>query len=267
MAETENDFGYEFLPKLDAADNFSWGYIFDRMYAGQMEGMISFGMNPVANGPNTRKMLGALAKLKWLIVAECFETETASFWKAKELAEKYYPTAPDPSTINTEVFLLPAACFAEKDGAFVNSSRWAQWKNTALDPPGQALRDQDIIARLFLRIRELYEQEGGAAPGPLLNMAWNWQNRLSPSLSEVAREINGRDASGRQIAGFRCSDGRRIDCVRQLDLCRLIHGSRQHDGAPRPGGSDGARPVSQLGMELARQSAHPLQPCFRRRNR
>jgi formate dehydrogenase major subunit len=147
-------------------------------------------------------MLAALGKLKWMIVAECFETETASFWKAKNLAEKYYPAAPDPSSIQTEVFMLPAACFAEKDGAFVNSSRWAQWKQAALDPPGDAWRDQDIIARLFLKIRELYEMEGGAGQDSLLNMAWNWQNRQSPMLSEVAREINGRDASGRQIPGF-----------------------------------------------------------------
>jgi formate dehydrogenase major subunit len=201
-ATRQNDFGYEFLPKLGEADNYSWGYIFDRMYAGQTEGLISFGMNPVANGPNTPKMLGALAKLKWLIVAECFETETASFWKARQLAGKYYASAPDAAGIDTEVFLLPAACFAEKDGAFVNSSRWAQWKNAALDPPGQALPDQEIIARLFLRIRRLYEEEGGSAPEPVLNMAWNWQNPASPSLTEVAREINGRDAAGRQLASF-----------------------------------------------------------------
>jgi len=201
-AAKSNDFGYEYLPKLDEADNFSWGYIFDRMYSGQFEGLISFGMNPVANGPNTPKMLAALSKLKWLIVAECFETETASFWKAKSLAQEYYPSAPDSSTINTEVFMLPAACFAEKDGAFVNSSRWAQWKNVALDPPGEALRDQEIIARLFLKIRELYEKEGGTAPEPLLKMSWNWQNAQSPSLSEVAREINGRDAMGKQLSTF-----------------------------------------------------------------
>jgi formate dehydrogenase major subunit len=201
-ATRENDFCYDLLPKLGEADNYSWGYIFDHMYEGQIEGMISFGMNPVANGPNTPKMLSALARLKWLIVAECFETETAAFWKARELAEKYYASAPDPSAINTEVFLLPASCFAEKDGAFVNSSRWAQWKDVALDPPGQAWRDQGIIARLFLKIRELYEKEGGAAPESLLNMAWNWQNPASPLLSEIAREINGRDGAGKQLPGF-----------------------------------------------------------------
>jgi formate dehydrogenase major subunit len=201
-ATKQNGFGYDFLPKLGESDNYSWGFIFDRMYAGEMEGLIAFGMNPVANGPNTPKMLAALSKLKWLIVADCFETETSSFWKAKDLAAKYYATAPDPAAIETEVFLLPAACFAEKDGAFVNSSRWAQWKNIALDPPGQALRDQEIIARLFLKLRELYAEEGGKAPEPLLHMAWDWQNPLEPSLSEVAKEINGRDASGKQLASF-----------------------------------------------------------------
>jgi formate dehydrogenase major subunit len=201
-ATKQNGFGYDYLPKLGTTDNYSWGFIFDKMYAGQMEGMIAFGMNPVANGPNTPKMLAALSKLKWLIVADCFETETSSFWKAKDLAEKYYATAPDAEAIQTEVFLLPAACFAEKDGAFVNSSRWAQWKNVALDPPGDALRDQEIIARLFLKVRELYGREGGVAPEPLMNMAWNWQNPLSPSLAEVAKEINGRDASGKQLSTF-----------------------------------------------------------------
>ncbi len=196
------DFGYSCLPKLEEGENYSWSYIFDRMSRGEMEGLVSFGMNPVAGGPNTPKMLAALAKLKWLIVADVFETETAAFWKAKDLAGKYYPGVPDPAAIPTEVFLLPAACFAEKDGSFVNSSRWVQWKHAALDPPGEARRDQEIIARLFLKIRELYEKEGGTAPEPLLAMRWDYANPVSPSLEEVAREINGRDAAGKQLPSF-----------------------------------------------------------------
>jgi formate dehydrogenase-N alpha subunit len=202
QAGKSNGYGYDWLPKTGEADNHSWGFLFDRMYAGGIEGMISFGMNPVANGPNTGKMLGALAKLKWLIVAENFETERASFWNAKKLAEKEYPAIADSVQIQTEVFLLPASCFAEKDGAFVNSSRWLQWKEAALDPPGDALRDQEIIARLFLKIRELYLEEKGAAPEPLLNMSWNYARPECPALTEVAREINGRDAAGRQLSGF-----------------------------------------------------------------
>lgn len=202
-AGPENEFGYPNLPKIGENANYGWGFFFDKMAAGEIEGMISFGMNPVANGPNTAKMLAGLARLKWLMVVENFETETAAFWKARELAEKYYPDAPGPEDVATEVFLLPAACFAEKDGTFVNSSRWLQWKHAALEPPGDAKPDQEIIARLFLAIRELYEKEGGAAPGPLTSIAWSYGNPWSPSLEEVAKEINGREVgSGRQLSGF-----------------------------------------------------------------
>ncbi len=206
-ATAGNDFGYDHLPKPDADEDHSWGTIFDRMYDSQVEGLISFGMNPVANGPNTPKMLAALGKLHWLIVAECFETETAAFWRARDAAGEYYPRAPGPADTDTEVFLLPAACFAEKDGTFVNSSRWLQWKNAALDPPGEALRDQDIIARLFLKLQELYRDEGGTSPEPLLDMTWNWQNPRSPDLAEVAREINGRGEDGRQLSTFAALSG------------------------------------------------------------
>ncbi len=203
QASRENEFGYQNLPKLSEKDNHSWGYIFDKMYAGHMEGLISFGMNPVAGGPNSTKMIAALSKLKWLIVADCFETETAAFWNARKLAEKYYPSVGDPASIATEVFLLPAGCFAEKDGAFINSSRWLQWKHAALDPPGQAMRDQDIIARLFLKVRDLYQKEGGVAAEPFLHMSWNYANPTAPSLEEVARELNGREiVTSRQLAGF-----------------------------------------------------------------
>jgi formate dehydrogenase major subunit len=202
-ATSANGYGYQWLPKTDPADNHSWGFFFDRMHSGALEGLISFGMNPVANGPNTAKMIAALSRLKWMVVAENFETETAAFWNAKKLAEKDYPAAGDPAQIQTEVFLLPASCFAEKDGTFVNSSRWLQWKEAALDPPAEALRDQEIIARLFLKIRGLYLEEGGVAPEPLLNMTWDYADSKCPSLTEVAREINGRDLStARQVSGF-----------------------------------------------------------------
>jgi formate dehydrogenase major subunit len=202
-ATRENQFGYDYLPKIAEGATHSWGYLFDEMYAGKKEGLISFGMNPVAGGPNSIKMIQALSKLKWLIVAENFETETAAFWKAKDLQEEYYDKVTDPKEVQTEVFLLPASCFAEKDGTFVNSSRWLQWKYKAVDPPGDAMDDQEIIARLFLKLRELYEEEGGASPEPLLAMDWSYANPISPSQTEVAKEISGREIeSGKQVPGF-----------------------------------------------------------------
>src|SRR5438128_6150184 len=117
-ATKDNDWGYAWLPKVDG--NYSWMYIYDDMYRGSSmrlgarepgpEGLITFGMNPVGLGPNSKKMVAALSKLKWLVVVENVETETAGFWKAP----REYGGA-EPSAIGTEVFLLPAASFAEKD--------------------------------------------------------------------------------------------------------------------------------------------------------
>src|SRR5262249_16300020 len=187
-ATKENDFGYAWLPKTDG--NYSWLYIFDDMYKGSStraggkepgpEGFITFGMNPVGPGPNSKKMVAALAKLKWLVVVENVETETASFWKAPK---EYEP--PEASKIQTEVFLLPAANFAEKDGTFTNSARWLQWKWKALDPPGQAKADQEILARMLLSVQDLSRKESGPFPEPVLNVSWSYTNPISPDFSEV----------------------------------------------------------------------------------
>jgi formate dehydrogenase major subunit len=191
-ATRENDFGYGFHPRLPRQkpggyENWSWAYMFDHMYAGRMEGLFSFGMNPVSNGPHSRKAVAALANLKWLVVAENFEQETATFWREDILAL----AGKKPEQVQTEVFLLPAANFAEKDGSFVNSARWIQWKWKAVDPPGDAKPDQEIIGRIFLKIRDLYEREGGRFPDPIQRLNWWYSNPAAPSLDEVAKEING----------------------------------------------------------------------------
>ena len=46
--------------------------------------------------------------------------------------------ADEMKKIKTTVYRLPGAGFAEKDGTFVNSARWLQWKYVALPPPGQS---------------------------------------------------------------------------------------------------------------------------------
>jgi formate dehydrogenase major subunit len=192
-ATKENEFGYQWHPKLPAGaapgayENWSWAFIYDHMFNGKMEGLFSFGMNPVNNGPHSRKVISALGKLKWLVVAENFDMETASFWRRDIQALNGGKT----EDIKTEVFLLPAANFAEKDGTFVNSARWLQWKWKVLDPPGQAKTDQEIIARIFLKVRELYQKEGGKVPEPVLNLNWSYANSVAPSLDEVSKEING----------------------------------------------------------------------------
>jgi len=183
-AKKENDFNYNYLPKIDR--KFSWTEMWDEMYAGKVKGLFAFGMNGVAIGPNSRKNIEALKKADFLVVCDLYPEETAEFWRSPGITED------DMKKINTTVYRLPGAGFAEKDGTFVNSARWLQWKYVALPPPGNAKVDQEILARIFLKVRELYKAEGGKFPDPIVNLTWSYTTPQNPSLAEVAKEINGK---------------------------------------------------------------------------
>jgi formate dehydrogenase major subunit len=183
-AKKENDWAFHYLPKIDR--NYSWAEIWDNMYSGHIKGLLAFGMNGVAIGPNAQKNIDALKKADWLVVCEIYPDETSEFWKSPGI------TPDQMKQIPTTVYRLPGAGFAEKDGTFVNSARWLQWKSAAVPPPGVAKLDQEILARIFLKVRELYRKEGGKFPDPVLNASWSYTDPHNPSLSEIAREINGR---------------------------------------------------------------------------
>jgi formate dehydrogenase major subunit len=183
-ATKENGWAFHYLPKVDR--NYSWVNIWDNMYNGIVKGMFAFGMNGVAIGPDSKKNIDALKKADWLVVGEIYPDETSEFWKSPGI------TTDEMKQIQTTVYRLPCAGFAEKDGTFVNSARWLQWKNVALPPPGLAKLDQEILATIFLKVRELYKSEGGKFPDPILNAWWPYTTPYNPSLAELAKEINGK---------------------------------------------------------------------------
>jgi len=120
------------------------------------------------------------------VVCEVFPDETSDFWQAPGTTKE------EMQKINTTVYRLPGAGFAEKDGTFTNSARWLQWKYAAVPSPGNAKLDQEILARIFLKTRELYQKEGGKFPDPILAVNWAYTTPGNPSLAEVAKEINGK---------------------------------------------------------------------------
>jgi formate dehydrogenase major subunit len=183
-ATKDNDWALHYLPKVDR--NYSWTQLWDNMYRGAVKGMFAFGMNGVCIGPDSQKNIDALKKADWLVVGEIYADETSEFWKSPGI------TREEMKTINTTVYRLPCAGFAEKDGSMTNSARWSIWKNAAVPPPGQARLDQDILAQIFLKVRDLYKTEGGKFPDPILNLTWPYSEPEHPSLSEVAKEINGK---------------------------------------------------------------------------
>jgi formate dehydrogenase major subunit len=183
-ATKQNNWAFDYLPKVDR--NYSWVQMWDDMYRGTIKGMMAFGMNGVAIGPDSKKNIDALKKADFLVVGEIYPDETSEFWRSPGI------TQDEMKQIQTTVYRLPCAGFAEKDGSFTNSARWVLWKNTALPTPGDCRLDHAIVAQLFLKIRELYKKDGGKFPDPILNLTWNYSVPSSPPLAEVLKEINGK---------------------------------------------------------------------------
>ena len=155
----------------------------DVMYQGKIKGMFLWSQNPAGSHPNTNKTLKALANLDWLVHANIFNNETASFWHSPGI---------DPKKIKTEVFLLPSACSVERDGSLTNSGRLVQWRYKAVEPPGDAIADGEMVNRLIVKLKELYKKEGGKFPDPILNLKWDYvddKGKFDPN--KMAKECNG----------------------------------------------------------------------------
>src|SRR2546429_3455879 len=139
-AKKENQFAFDFIPK--PAKNASWMTIYDQALKGKMEGLILSGMTATSIGPDSNRVMEALGNLKWLVVMDPLPTTSSEFWHAPGV---------NPSSVKTEVFMVPTTHWIEKDGSFVNSGRWSQWKDQVLPPEGNARHDHWILADIFHR--------------------------------------------------------------------------------------------------------------------
>ncbi|OGV65836.1 MAG: formate dehydrogenase subunit alpha [Lentisphaerae bacterium RIFOXYC12_FULL_60_16] len=90
---------------------------------GVLKAFYVFGEDPVLSEPNQARVVENLKKLDFLVVQEIFMSETAM------LAD----------------VVLPATCFAEKDGTFTNTERRVQRVRKAVEPPGEARQDWRIL--------------------------------------------------------------------------------------------------------------------------
>ncbi len=209
-ATAENNWGYDFLPKLDK--QYDMLQIFELMKQGKVNGYLAQGFNPLAALSDKNRVRDGLAKLKFLVIMDPLATETSEFWKNYG---EYNDV--DASQIQTEVFRLPTTCFAEEEGSVVSSSRVLQWHWKAAEPPGQARTDVAIMSGLYLRMREMYRKDGGKYPDPILKLSWPYAHEGEATPEELAKEYNGRALvdltdpkdpgkvlrkAGEQISGF-----------------------------------------------------------------
>ncbi|RAI38796.1 formate dehydrogenase-N subunit alpha [Rhodoplanes roseus] len=184
-ATPENAFAYDWLPKLDVPA-YDVLRAFELMHQGKMNGYFCQGFNPLLSFPNRKKITAALSKLKFLVVMDPLQTETARFWENHGANNDV-----NPASIQTEVIELPTTCFAEDEGSLVNSGRWLQWHWAGGTPPGEAKHDAWIMAQIHLRLKELYRKEGGPVPEPIVNLDWRYADPNEPTPEELAKELNG----------------------------------------------------------------------------
>ncbi len=117
---------------------------------GEIAVLYIMGENPMVSDPDTAHVVKALSK-SFVIVQDIFLTETAA------LAD----------------VVLPASCFAEKDGTFTNTERRVQRVRKAVNPPGQAKSDWEIILGIMNKLgdeskygssQEIFEEIRGLTP-------------------------------------------------------------------------------------------------------
>ncbi len=194
-ATAQNEYGYAWLPRI-TGDHSHQGYWLD-MADGRMEGLFVMGQNPAVGAPNARLERSALARLKWLVVRDMVETETASFWyDGPEIARGELRTR----DIGTEVFLMPAAGHAEKSGCFTNTQRLLQWHEKAVDPPGEARSETHFVYHLGRRLKA--KATASARDAGLRALTWDYRTegpQAEPVAEDVLREINGWTVRDRRV--------------------------------------------------------------------
>ncbi|RWO27240.1 formate dehydrogenase subunit alpha [Mesorhizobium sp.] len=167
--------------------------IIDAIHDGEIKGMYILGENPAMSDPDQTHARQALAMLDHLVVQDIFLTETA--WHAD--------------------VVLPASAHAEKLGTYTNTNRQVQIGRPALDMPGEARQDWELIVELARRIgldwnyghvSEVYAEMAAVMPS-LKHISWD---RIEGEGS-VIYPADGPDKPGNEIifsSGFPTADGR-----------------------------------------------------------
>jgi formate dehydrogenase major subunit len=123
--------------------------IIDAIHANEIKGMYIMGENPAMSDPDLNHSRAALAKLGHLVVQDIFFTETAGFADV----------------------ILPASAFPEKTGTFTNTDRRVQLGRQAINPPGEARQDLEIIQEIARRIGLDWDYDGPEVVNDEIRMA------------------------------------------------------------------------------------------------
>jgi predicted molibdopterin-dependent oxidoreductase YjgC len=126
--------------------------MFDAIEHGELSALYVIGENPAQSEADRTRAVGLLEKLDHLVVQDIFRTKTAEF---------------------ADVVLPASASWAEAEGTVTSSERRVQRVRKALDPPGEARDDVEIVYALGARL-------GVDLGSPKPEDVWNELRSLSP---------------------------------------------------------------------------------------
>jgi formate dehydrogenase major subunit len=200
-ARADNDYAFDYLPRL-TGDHSHLTTITD-MADGKVKGYFVMGENPAVGSSSGTLQRKGLAKLEWLVVRDPVLIETAEFWqRSPEIASGELR----PEDIQTEVFFFPAAAHTEKEGTFTNTQRLLQWREKAVEPPGDARSEMHFMFHLGRRLKELYASSAEEKDRPIRDLLWDYPvsgEHQEPDPEFVLKEINGyRVDSGAPVRDF-----------------------------------------------------------------
>jgi formate dehydrogenase major subunit len=161
--ETARSFEEAWGVKLQRKVGYKIPEMFDAAIEGKLKAMYVFGEDIAQTDPDIAHVEQALENLEFLVCQEIFENETTRYADV----------------------VLPASAFLEKSGTFINAERRFQLVEPAIDPPGGARTDFDIIMTVS---RMLGHDMGWETPWDALDEI----ARLTPEYGGVSKERIGR---------------------------------------------------------------------------
>ena len=162
------------------------------MKDGGVKGAFVFGQNFAVGGPHARLARDGLRNLDFLVVLDAYEIETATAWKSDGV---------DPKENGSEVFYIPCALIAEKEGSFTQTQRMLQWYDKAVEPPGDARSDAWFVFHLGRRLKELYKDSEEPRDALVKAMTWDYPTEGEhdePDIESIFKEINGYTVEDRK---------------------------------------------------------------------
>jgi formate dehydrogenase major subunit len=164
-ATADNDYCFDYLPRING-DHGTYRTVMD-MVDGKVFGYFLLGQNPAVGSAHGRLQRLGMANLDWLVVRDLVMLESATFWKDGPEVETGEIS---PETCRTEVFVFPAASHVEKAGTFTQTQRMLQWREKAVEPPGDARSELWFFYHLGRILREKLARSTDERDRPLLKM-------------------------------------------------------------------------------------------------